>query len=73
MFLSVEDAAAWMRQQAEMCEDQAKATKTLKVKHKALTRALTWRDAAEILEESWIDEIDGDRKTAKVRGRKPKS
>jgi len=73
MFVSVEDVAVWMRQQAEMSESSAKGTKVLKEKHKHLTRARTWVDAAEILEESWIDEIDGDRKTAKLRGRKLRS
>lgn len=73
MFVSVEDAAAFMRQQAKDHAERARATKALKDKHRLLASAATWDDAAAVLEESWIDEIDGDRKSAKLRGRKLRS
>lgn len=71
LFTKVEDVARYYDGQAEMNESQARAADTTRSQTVANARAVAFRDAARILRESWIDEIDGDRKTSTEKGRMP--
>lgn len=70
MYETVDDAIASLRNQADMTEMAARAEKTEKYSRRTLARAQALRDAADMLDHAWIDEIDGDRRTATERGRK---
>lgn len=66
----VDDVVAHMEHQAETYRMVALAERTHKAAAAANSRARAFEDAARMLRDSWIEEIDGDKHTATERGRK---